>query len=74
MMSEACSQPTNRANILPAEVQYMADTMFSHRRNRIIKEMDTLCMQNSPAMIERARDSLVLLEKARIEKILNRDE
>ena len=69
----ACDASSNRANILPADVQYMADTMFSHRRRAIIDEMDSLCLIQSPELIIEKRDSLVRLERDRINQILGRE-
>ncbi len=65
----ACDGNANRANILPPEVQYMADTMFSHKRRALINEMDSICSQELEVLIANARDSIVALEEIHIKKI-----
>ena len=69
----SCIDNSNRANILPPDVQYMADTMFSKRRRAIKSEMDSLCVKRTSNLIEIAVDSIVTLEKERINKIIGNE-
>jgi|GEM_PF-2704830 len=69
----SCGDGGNKANILPPDIQYMADTMFSHRKRAITKEMDSICIANSSMLIESAIDSFVRLEQLRIKEIRGDD-
>ena len=68
--SSSCSSNPNKANILPPDVQYMADTMFSHRRRSIELEMESICQEMMPFLVEQARDSLVAIEQEHIKSII----
>lgn len=70
MLYCSCGPDANKANILPPDVQYMADTMFSHRRRYIIAEMDSICQRELASLIAAARDSLVELERIHIQNII----
>jgi len=69
LLATSCTPSGNKANILPPDIQYTADTMFSHRRNKIIKEMDSLCAARDSLMIQIKVDSIVALEQERIKAI-----
>ena len=69
----SCDNQSNKANILPPEVQLMSDTMFANRRRAIIQEMDSICEVQTPEIIRITRDSLVQLEQDRIQEILRRE-
>ena len=70
MTQSSCSSNPNKANILPPDVQYMADTMFSRRRRSIELEMDSICQEMMPFLVEQARDSLVAIEQEHIKSII----
>lgn len=66
----SCIGADNKANILPPEIQYTADTMFNNRRNRIIEEVNDLCTQRDSIVIKAMVDSLVALETEGINSII----
>ena len=65
----SCTDTSNKANILPADIQYSADTMFAHKRNRLIKHMDSICASRDSIVLQTMIDSLVSVEKQRIRAI-----
>lgn len=65
----SCVDTSNKANILPADIQYSADTMFAHKRNRIIKRMDSICAARDSLVTQAMVDSLVTLERKKIKAI-----
>lgn len=69
----ACTgSKSNRANLIDPNLRYQADTMFSHRRNVITKELDSLCLMEQPAMVQNMVDSLVEEQLAQINEILQK--
>lgn len=70
LFSSSCAGSDNKANILPPEIQYAADTMFNHRRNKIIEEVNDLCAENDSIVIRAMVDSLVALETEGINAII----
>lgn len=68
----SCEKNQTRANLLDPEVKYRADTMFAHNRIAIIKEFDSLCKLQMPELIITTRDSLLVLNREQIDRILNR--
>ena len=73
VLEPACSSNSNRANVLPPDVQYMADTMLSHRRRAIYGEMDSIYQERFDKLVQYKVDSLVALEKERIQNIIGDD-
>ncbi len=70
ILPSSCGDNSNVANLLPPDVQYMADTMFSHRRKALIEEFDSLCASKADDIVRMKVDSLVKLEKARINAMI----
>jgi hypothetical protein len=64
----SCEAPPNRNNLNPM-VRYMADTMFSHRRSEIDIRMDSICLQHLDSLRALAIDSLLLIERKRINEL-----
>jgi len=67
--SFSCTDTSNKANILPPDIQYSADTMFAHKRNKITKHMDSICASRDSLVIQSMVDSLVDVEQQRIRAI-----
>ena len=55
--------------VLSPEVKYMSDTMFAKRKAALIEELDSLCLQESPKLKQKAIDSLLIIEKKRIAEL-----
>jgi len=65
----SCTDTSNKANILPPDIQYSADTMFARKRVKIMKHMDSICTTRDSLVIQSMVDSLVALERQRIRAI-----
>lgn len=68
-----CSSQGTKANVLPPNVQYMADTMLSKKRRALISEMDSLCEMRFAELVQRKVDSLVRIERTQIENIIGNE-
>ena len=68
-----CSSQGTKANVLPPNVQYMADTMLSKKRRALIAEMDSLCELKFAELVQRKVDSLVRIERTQIENIIGNE-
>jgi len=66
----SCGGDSNRANILPPDIQYAADTMFGHRRRVIQLELDSLCMIRKDSLISAKVDSIISKERQSIKNII----
>ena len=67
-LSLACQSTPNRDKLNP-KVNYMADTMFAHRRREIDIRMDSLCQLRMELYVQEAIDSLMTLELNRIDQL-----
>jgi len=72
LVISSCDNTENKANILPPDIQYTADTMFAHKRNQIIDEIDSICAVGFDEMVAMKVDSFLALEEERREAILGR--
>jgi hypothetical protein len=64
----ACTPDPNQL-ILSPEVRYMSDTMFLNRRKLLDQELDSICLIQKEALVQAAVDSLLIIEKRKIEEL-----
>ncbi len=68
----SCNTNTNKANLLDPAIKYQSDTMFSHHRGPLIKDLDTICMFRQDSLIAIYTDSFVIKRVQEINDILGR--
>jgi len=69
--ASSCGDNANKANILPPDIQYTADTMFSHRRKMIVDLQDSICAVRHDSLVQVKVDSFIQLEHERRKAILD---